>query len=83
MVTLDMGATAGSYTDYVRLFMNLLTALVVIGSIFRCVLVGLNYMSGEQSLEELVKKIKKIVYAAILCGSIPQIIALIASAYGG
>lgn len=83
MITLEMGASAGSYTDYIRIFMNLLTALVVVGSIFRCVAIGINYMSGEQSLDELLKKLKKVITASILCGSVPQIIRIIAVAYGG
>ena len=82
MVTLEMGASASSYTDYVRLCMNIITALVVAGSIFRCIVVGLNHMSDEKPIADLVTKIKKIVCAAILCASVPQIIGLIAKAYG-
>jgi len=81
MVTLEMGATAGSYTDYIKLFMNILTALVVAGSIFRAMLTGTSYLSGDQPLEEFIKKLKKIVKAGILCGCAFQIISVIAGAY--
>jgi hypothetical protein len=81
MITLEMGASASSYTDYIRLCMNIITALVVAGSIFRCLIVGINHMSSEQSISDLIKKIQKIVYAAILCGGVPQLIGLIAEAY--
>ncbi|WP_097006500.1 hypothetical protein [Lacrimispora amygdalina] len=81
MITLEMGASASSYTDYIRLLMNIITGLVVAGSILRCLIVGINHMSNEQPINDLIKKIKNILYAAILCGSIPQIISLIAEAY--
>lgn len=81
MIILEMGASASSYTDYIKLCMNIITALVVVGSIYRCVIVGINHMSSEQSINDLVKKIKKIVYAAVLCGSVPQLIGLIAEVY--
>jgi len=83
VVTLDIGASADSYTDYVKMLMNLITALVVAGSVFRATITGLSCMSGEQSLENFKKKLKKIIYAAILCGGIPQIFNLIAGVYGG
>lgn len=84
MVTLDIGASAGSYTDYVKLFMNILTGLVVAGSIFRSTLAGLSYMSSnDQSLGEFLKKLRKVIIAAILCGGVPQIIKFIAIIYGG
>jgi len=83
MVNLDIGASAGSYTDYVKLFMNILTGLVVAGAIFRSTLAGLSYLSNDQPLDELLKKLRKVVIAAILCGSVPQIIKLIAVVYGG
>lgn len=82
MIILEMGASADSYTDYVWLFMNILTALVIAGSIFRCVAISINYMSGEETLDELLKKLRKVITAAILCGSVPQIIRIIAVAYG-
>jgi hypothetical protein len=83
MVILDIGASAGSYTDYVKLVMNILTGLVVAGAIFRSTLAGLSYLSNDQSLGELLKKLRKIVIAAIMCGCIPQFIKLIAVTYGG
>lgn len=82
MVNLEIGATASSYEAYIRLFMNIITGLVVVGTIIRCLIVSSNYLSGEQPLSELGKKLKKIIFAAILCGSVPQIIRLIAVAYG-
>ncbi|SEU22218.1 hypothetical protein SAMN05443270_3455 [Lacrimispora sphenoides] len=83
MVNLDIGASAGSYIDYIKLFMNILTGLFIAGAIFRSVFAGLSCLSNDQPLGEFLKKLKKIILAAILSGSIPQIIRLIAEAYGG
>lgn len=83
MVILNIGASAGSYIDYVKLFMNILTGLFISGAIFRSVSAGLSCLSNDQPVDEFLKKLKKIILAAILSGSIPQIIRLIAEAYGG
>lgn len=83
MVTLDMGASADSYTDYIKMLMNIVTGLALAGSILRATITGISALSGDQPLAEYIKKLKKIIYAAILCGGIPQIISLVASAYGG
>lgn len=83
MVTLDMGASANSYTDYVKMLMNLITALVIAGSVFRATVTGISCLSNEQPLGDYIKKVKKIIYAAILCGGIPQILNLIANLYSG
>ena len=83
MVTLDMGATADSYIAYVELFMDILTALIVVGSICRAIYVGMTCILGEQPIDDCVKKCKKIIIAAILSGRVPQIISIVAQAYGG